>query len=73
MSNHWGLCKNCKWWQIEPDASVTDQTAGFCIEEDLQPFNLRITGNGGCNSYVHGEPARAEGSSAKPPEAAPQR
>ncbi|PQO34985.1 hypothetical protein DTL21_16045 [Bremerella cremea] len=73
MSDSWGLCKGCKWWQIEPDASVTDQTAGFCIDEKLQPFQLRITGNGGCNRFAAGKPARAEGSSEKPPEAAPQR
>ncbi len=73
MSEQWGLCKDCKWWQIEPDASVEDQTCGYCIEQDLQPFHLRITGNGGCNKFMAGKPARAEGSSEKPPAAVPQR
>lgn len=73
MSEQWGLCKDCKWWQIEPGASVEDQTCGYCIEQDLQPFHLRITGNGGCNRFTAGKPARAEGSSEKPPAAVPQR
>ncbi|TWT32504.1 hypothetical protein KOR34_42670 [Posidoniimonas corsicana] len=73
MSDQWGLCKGCKWWQIEPDATVEDQTVGFCIEQDLQQFKIRITGNGGCNMFVAGKPARAEGSSEKPPTAEPVR
>src|SRR5262249_28482510 len=28
MSATWGLCKKCKWWQIEPDAAVADRTTG---------------------------------------------
>ncbi|QDU73471.1 hypothetical protein Pan97_04430 [Bremerella volcania] len=73
MSEQWGLCKGCKWWQIEPDASIEDQTCGYCIEQELQPFHLRITGNGGCNRFMAGKPARAEGSSEKPPTTVPQR
>ncbi|MBA2113105.1 hypothetical protein [Bremerella alba] len=73
MSEQWGLCKDCKWWQIEPDAVIEDPTCGYCIEQDLQPFHLRITGNGGCNRFMSGKPARAEGSSEKPPAAVPQR
>lgn len=65
----WGLCVSCKWWQIEPDAKALAGTAGYCIEEDLQPFKLRVTGSSGCNRYTPGKPARAEGSSAKPPDA----
>ena len=40
----WGLCKDCEWWQIEPDADVTDTTMGLCREDDLQPFLLRVSG-----------------------------
>ena len=69
----WGLCRDCKWWQIEPKAPIADATVGFCIEEALQPFLVRITGNGGCNRFIEGEPARAAGSSAAPPDAPPQR
>jgi hypothetical protein len=63
----WGLCKNCKWWQIEPDAKVSDRSVGVCIEESLQEFRLRIAGNGGCTMFVAGKPARHEGSADKPP------
>ena len=71
--SQWGLCKNCKWWQIEPEASVGNTTLGLCIEEQLQPFLLRVSGDSGCNLYVQGEPARAKGSAAAPPTAKPQR
>ncbi len=70
---HWGLCVECKWWQLEPKAPVENLTAGYCIEETLQPFQLRITGNGGCNKFTTGTPARGEGSSDKPPTASPAR
>jgi hypothetical protein len=65
----WGECKDCKWWQIEPEASVEDLTMGLCIEEALQPFRLRVSGNSGCNRFMQGEVARAEGSGTAPPKA----
>jgi hypothetical protein len=73
MNEQWGLCKDCKWWQIEPDAKVADSTMGLCIDDDLQPYLLLVSGNSGCNHFMEGEPARAEGSSSKPPTGAPQR
>lgn len=73
MADQWGLCKDCKWWQIEPDASVENTTVGLCIEEQLQPYQLRVSGNSGCNVFMPGKPARAKGSSQQPPIAAPVR
>jgi hypothetical protein len=73
MSDEWGLCKDCKWWQIEPDASTRNTTIGQCIEEQLQPFVLRVSGNSGCNRFAPGEPARAKGASQAPPVAQPTR
>lgn len=72
-SKSWGLCVDCKWWQIEPGAKAELLTAGYCIEEKLQPFQLRITGNGGCNRFMEGQPAHGKGSSEKPPMAVPAR
>lgn len=69
----WGECKDCKWWQIEPDATVANTTMGLCIEESLQRFRLRVSGNSGCNKFMRGTPARAKGSSAVPPTAEPTR
>jgi hypothetical protein len=69
----WGLCKSCKWWQIEPDASIDDRTMGQCIDDELQPLLLRMSGSSGCNRYAAGKAARASGSSAKPPVAEPVR
>jgi hypothetical protein len=69
----WGLCKDCKWWQIEPEAPVADHTLGLCIDEDLQEYRVRVSGDSGCNRFMDGEPARARGSSAAPPTAQPVR
>ena len=46
---------------------------GLCIEEQLQPFLLRVSGNSGCNSFMEGEVAHATGSSSAPPTAKPTR
>ena len=73
MNNSWGLCKDCKWWQIEPHAKAQNLTAGQCIEEQLRPFQLRVSGDSGCNRFSEGAPTHAEGSAAEPPTAAPQR
>ena len=69
----WGLCKECQWWQIDPEASITNTTMGLCIEAALQPFRLRVSGNSGCHHHTPGQPTHAAGSSAAPPTAEPQR
>lgn len=71
--SQWGKCKGCKWWQIEPSAAVSSTTAGLCIEEKLQPFRLRVSGNSGCNRFTPGKPAHAKGSGDSPPTAKPTR
>jgi hypothetical protein len=58
---------DCKWWQIEPDAKVSAHAVGVCIEESLQQYRLRISGNGGCTLFAEGTPARHEGSAGMPP------
>jgi len=73
MADDWGLCKDCKWWQIEPEGKVEQRTLGLCIDEDLQQFRVRVSGDSGCNRFMAGEPARAPGSSSAPPTAAPAR
>ncbi len=71
--SEWGLCKDCKWWQIEPGATIENLTLGLCVEEKLQPFRLRVSGNSGCNRFLPGKPARAQGSGEAPPTAEPTR
>ncbi|WP_165225386.1 hypothetical protein [Aquisphaera insulae] len=66
--SHWGECKDCKMWQIEPDASLADNTMGLCIHHDLKTYDLRVSGNSGCDSFAPGKPARAEGAGAVPGE-----
>jgi hypothetical protein len=48
-------------------------TLGQCIDEELQPFLLRVSGISGCNRFMPGEPARAKGSGEAPPKAKPTR
>lgn len=72
-NDNWGLCKDCKWFQVEPNVDVTDETMGLCIDEELQPFRLRVSGNSGCTQFMPGEVAHAVGSSAAPPIAEPTR
>jgi hypothetical protein len=69
----WGLCKDCKWYQVEPDAHLANTTMGLCIDEKLQTYLLRVSGNSGCNRFMEGKPARAAGSGAAPPTAAATR
>ena len=67
----WGFCKTCEWWLIEPADKVANDTKGLCIDEELMPFRLRVSGDSGCNRYMKmkSEPARAAGSGAAPPTA----
>ena len=60
-TDEWGLCRDCKWWQIEPKAAIENLTMGLCIDEDLQVFVFRVSGNSGCNRFMAGKPARAAG------------
>jgi hypothetical protein len=73
MADTWVLCKDCKWWQIEPGARAEDRTLGLCIDEDLQAFRVRVSGDSGCNKFIAGAPAYAAGSSSAPPTAQPTR
>jgi hypothetical protein len=72
-ASDWGMCKECQWWQIDPEANSANTTMGLCIEDALRPFRLRVSGNSGCTHYTPGEPIHAAGSSAAPPTAEPQR
>lgn len=65
--SEWGKCKDCKWFQIEPDADTSNNTMGLCIDEDLLRFRMRISGNSGCNRFMPGKAAHAKGSSSAPP------
>ncbi len=72
-NSEWGECKDCKWFQIEPKAEAKNNTMGLCIEETFQPYRLRVSGNSGCNVFMPGAVAHAEGSSSAPPTAEPTR
>jgi hypothetical protein len=65
--SEWGKCKDCKWFQIEPKATVENNTMGLCIDEELLEYRLRVSGNSGCNRFIAGKVAHAAGSSSAPP------
>lgn len=69
VNTSWGLCVDCRWWQIEPHSVATHQTAGVCTDPSLTLFQLRVTGNSGCNRFRPGAVQRVSGSSLKPPPA----
>lgn len=66
-TSNWGQCLQCKWWQIEPDATLATITHGLCISEALESFRLRVSGGSGCNGFAKGVPARVAGSGNFPP------
>jgi hypothetical protein len=68
-NSDWGKCKDCKWFQIEPGEKAENTTMGLCIDEELQPYLLRVSGNSGCNRFLEGKVAHAKGSSEAPPTA----
>jgi len=72
-NSDWGKCKDCKWFQIEPGEKAENNTMGLCIDEELQPFLLRVSGNSGCNRFIEGKVAHGKGSSEAPPTAKPTR
>jgi hypothetical protein len=63
----WGPCKTCKMWQIEPNDEIAGETVGVCIAEKLNKYQLRVSGDSGCNVYKEGEVKRRERSSETPP------
>ena len=69
----WGLCRECKWWQLEPGAKASPTTVGLCIDDKLFKYRIRISGVGGCTRFMEGKPAHAKGSSDQPPTAQPAR
>jgi len=72
-SHGWGMCKDCKWWQIEPSQQPDERTMGHCLEGRLQPFMLRVSDESGCNRFLPGKPAAAAGAGQSSPAAAPRR
>ena len=67
------LCELRLWLAIVSSSDATIDTIARHIEDALQPFRLRVSGNSGCNHYTPGTPTHAAGSSAAPPTAEPQR
>ncbi len=65
-TSEWGLCKDCKFWQIEPAATGANTTMGLCVYPSLKAVELRVSGNSGCNCFKPGKPVHAAGSSAIP-------
>lgn len=63
----WGQCETCKMWQLEPETEPHANAVGVCIAEDLVQYQLRVSGNSGCNIYKSGKVKHKKGSSECPP------
>ena len=63
---HWGMCKHCQFFQIEPGVTVANETTGQCAQESLQQFMFRVSGNSGCNLFQSGKPVGVRGASSIP-------
>lgn len=46
--------------EIEPEATIENQTMGSCIEEGLQSSQLLVSGENGCNRFYEGMTAHAK-------------
>ena len=71
--NIWGECKDCKWWQIEPEASVGNLTMGLCIDEKLQPLPFASLGEQRVQPFHARRTGQSKGSGEAPPRAEPTR
>ena len=69
-SSSWGQCKSCKMWQLEPGDEPSNNAVGVCIAEKLVEYQIRVSGNSGCNVYKSGKVKHKEGSSEMPPDPA---
>ena len=63
MCETWGRCKECMYWQIEPDAEISASSLGTCGESKLAPFQLSVKGGCGCVAFMPGLPERRAGAS----------
>jgi hypothetical protein len=47
---NWGNCKGCRYFGTHhPNPGDTD--VARCMEPDLQPFELQVSGTSGCNEF----------------------
>ena len=67
MTSNGACAKTANGGRSSPTPKLAVHSVGVCIEESLQEYRLRISGNGGCTMFLEGKPARAKGSSHKPP------
>ena len=48
--SEWGPCRDCKWWQIEPDAVIADPDSGIYVDPD----RIRAVSHRGAQFDVRG-------------------
>jgi len=48
-----GVCLTCKYWDVEEarSESLTAQLA-LCVQQELKPFALIVSGSSGCNKWA---------------------
>ena len=47
-----GVCLTCRFWQVEEERSeaITPLLA-LCVQTDLKPYALIVSGSSGCNKW----------------------
>ncbi|MGI9105052.1 MAG: hypothetical protein ACR2G4_02260 [Pyrinomonadaceae bacterium] len=47
-----GVCLTCRFWQVEERRSeVITPRLALCVQEDLKPYALIVSGASGCNKW----------------------
>lgn len=47
-----GPCKNCQFYDVDRDEEdPSDDTLSRCIHPDLEEYELRVSGDSGCNLF----------------------
>jgi hypothetical protein len=55
MADDWGLCMDCKWWQIEPEVKIEPRTLDSALTRTCSRISCACPGDSGCNHFMAGE------------------
>lgn len=56
-----GVCLTCKFWDVEEERSESQTShLALCVQEDLKPYALIVSGSSGCNKWKEQPQVSAE-------------
>ena len=51
-ADHVGVCLTCRFWQVEePRKEALTPRLALCVQEELKPYALIVSGSSGCNKW----------------------